>query len=235
MTELVSKSQRDDLTKSSEAQPESTNLSSKRSLIRRLRKDRSARTNFVDSHINKTLAFQIRSLRGNLSQEQAVEKLGMNQNAISRLENPSYGKATLTTLKRIASAYDVGLLVEFVPFSRLVNRVSGTPQIDLGLTPATMAVSNFDEEEMQGVFENQPIPPAPQPQIRSWRWSARFGLPVYLQADTPGGMAAMFFRSNASAVPRQMLGTSDETVPMIPVPDSASGLGAEGPMPQQGE
>lgn len=76
----------------------------------------------------------------------AVEKLGMNQNAISRLENPYYGKATLTTLKRLAAAYDVGLLVEFVPFSRLIDRVSGTPFVDYGLSPDTMSVPSFDEE-----------------------------------------------------------------------------------------
>lgn len=81
-----------------------------------------------------------------MSQEQAVEKLGMNQNAISRLENPYYGKATLTTLKRIASAHDVGLLVEFVPFSRLIDRASGTPHLDPGLGPSTMNVRSFEEE-----------------------------------------------------------------------------------------
>jgi transcriptional regulator with XRE-family HTH domain len=111
-----------------------------------LKRGPDARIKFVDSHINKTLAFQIRSLRGELSQEKAMEKLGMNQNAISRLENPYYGKATLTTLKRIASAYDIGLLVEFVPYSRLMDRVSGTPFFDLGLNPNTMNVANFDAE-----------------------------------------------------------------------------------------
>ena len=81
-----------------------------------------------------------------MSQEEAVKKLGMNQNAISRLENPYYGKATLTTLKRIAAAYDVGLLVEFVPFSRLIDRASGTPHLDPGLGPSTMNVRSFEEE-----------------------------------------------------------------------------------------
>jgi transcriptional regulator with XRE-family HTH domain len=153
MTQLANESQRDDLTRSSEGQPESTNLNSRETLIRRLQRGPDARTKFVDSHINKTLAFQVRSLRGEMSQEKAVEKLGMNQNAISRLENPYYGKATLTTLKRIASAYDVGLLVEFVPFSRLVDRVSGTPHIDYGLSPNTMNVPSFEEEVGQGILE----------------------------------------------------------------------------------
>ena len=95
----------------------------------------------------------MRSLRGDMSQEQAMDKLGMNQNAISRLENPYYGKATLTTLKRIAAAYDVGLLVEFVPFSRLVDHVSGTPSTDPGLSPLTMNVPSFEEELQRGDLE----------------------------------------------------------------------------------
>jgi transcriptional regulator with XRE-family HTH domain len=115
-------------------------------LIRQLKKGPAARAKFVDSEINKTTAFQIRSLRGDASQQQVMEKLGMNQNAISRLENPYYGKATLTTLKRIAAAHDVGLLVEFVPFSRLIDRASGTPFLDPGLSPSTMNVQGFSAE-----------------------------------------------------------------------------------------
>ena len=153
MTESAKKSQRDDLMKLSEVQPESTNLSSRETLIRRLKRGPDARTKFVDSQINKTLAFQIRSLRGDMSQEKAMEKLGMNQNAISRLENPYYGKATLTTLKRIAAAYDVGLLVEFVPFGRLVAHVSGTPFMDPGLSPSTMSLPSFAEEVELGTLE----------------------------------------------------------------------------------
>jgi len=83
-----------------------------------------------------------------------VEELtGIKQQAISRLENPSYGKATLTTLKKIAAAFDVGLLVEFVPFSQLIKRVSGTPYIERGLSPETMNVPSFDEEEKQSTLE----------------------------------------------------------------------------------
>src|ERR1700683_1503941 len=156
MTEQENKLPKEDSTKSSDEQQESTNLTTRESLIQRLRKGPDARTRFVDSQINKTLAFQIRALRGALSQEKVMEKLGMNQNAISRLENPYYGKATLTTLKRIASAYDVGLLVEFVPYSRLVDRASGTPHTDNGLNPGTMNVPNFEEETIQGAIEERP-------------------------------------------------------------------------------
>lgn len=125
------------------------NLASHDGLMRRLRRGPSVRAKFVESHVSKKLAFQIRSLRGDLSQEDMAAKVGIKQQALSRLENPYYGKATLTTLKRIATGCDVGLLVEFVPFSQLVNRVSGTPYTERGLSPETMNVPDFDEEEKQ--------------------------------------------------------------------------------------
>jgi hypothetical protein len=81
------------------------------------------------------------------------QKTGIKQQVISRLENPYYGKATLTTLKKMAAANDVGLLVEFVPYSELINRVSGTPYVERGYRPETMNVPSFEEEEKEGVLE----------------------------------------------------------------------------------
>lgn len=111
-----------------------------------------ARTRFVESHLSKGLAFQLRSLRDreSWSQQQLAAKVGMTQNAISRLENPNYGKATLTTLKRIAAAFDVALVVRFEPFSRLVGWVSGTPYTEQGMSPESLAVPSFASDP--GIF-----------------------------------------------------------------------------------
>jgi len=57
----------------------------------------------------------------------------MTPNNFSRLESPDYGKHTLSSLKRIADALDVALVVRFVPFSQYINWLSGTPQVDEGL------------------------------------------------------------------------------------------------------
>jgi hypothetical protein len=70
----------------------------------------------------------------------------MNQNAVSRLESPNYGKATLTTLRRIAKVFDVALMVRFVPFSQLTDWVSGTPRLDLGLSPDLLRLPSFTQE-----------------------------------------------------------------------------------------
>jgi transcriptional regulator with XRE-family HTH domain len=112
----------------------------------------------VESGISKGLAYQLRAMREarNWSQEELAALVGMPQTAISRLESPNYGKATVTTLKRVARVYDVGLDIRFVPFSLLVDRMSKTPRVDMGLTSDSIDVPSFEEEVSQGAFDNQP-------------------------------------------------------------------------------
>jgi transcriptional regulator with XRE-family HTH domain len=64
---------------------------------------------------------------------------GKPRNVISRLENPNYGALTLKTLLEMASAFEVALLVRFVPFSRLLREYSDTS------TSALSASSVFNE------------------------------------------------------------------------------------------
>jgi len=108
----------------------------------------------VDSYLNKHLAFQLRTMRDDKgwSQQETAERARMTQNAISRLENPFYGKATLTTLKRIAATHDVALVVTFVPFSQLVDWVTGTPYVEKGLRPESMHTPAFNQEMTSGAF-----------------------------------------------------------------------------------
>jgi transcriptional regulator with XRE-family HTH domain len=133
-------------------------LSSKQSVLARLRRGRAARQQFVESHLNKGMAYQIRATRDRLewSQERLANEVDMNQNAISRLESPEYGKQTITTLKRLAAAFDVGLIVRFVPFSEMVDWVSCTPRVAEGLTTRALAVPSFEKEESEGAFAERP-------------------------------------------------------------------------------
>jgi transcriptional regulator with XRE-family HTH domain len=141
---------------------QSTDSSSRRSLIQRLKRGPQVRARFVESNISKALAFQIRSLRDQAgwSQQSLAEKIGSNQNAVYRAENPNYGKQTITTLKKIAAAFDVALVVRFVPFSELVDWVSGTPRIIAGLTTAALEVPCFVAENEAGAFDaSERVPP----------------------------------------------------------------------------
>jgi transcriptional regulator with XRE-family HTH domain len=124
-------------------------LNSVNALIKRLTRGKAERERFVESHLAKGIAHQIRAIRDNLrwSQEELAQKIGMTQNAISRLESAEYGRPTITTLKRLASAFDTGLIVRFAPFSEMVCWISGTPLTVQGLSRASLAVPSFAEDE----------------------------------------------------------------------------------------
>ena len=106
-------------------------------------KDKRQRDAFVSAHINTGIPFQIRALRDQRRWSQ--KELGeytlkkMTQEVISRLEDPNYSKFTLTTLKRLASAFDVALMVRFVPFSELV-------EWEMNLSPESLEVLSFNQE-----------------------------------------------------------------------------------------
>jgi transcriptional regulator with XRE-family HTH domain len=129
-------------------------LNSLDAVVARLRRGKHVRKQFVESHINKTLAHQIRATRDRLgwSQERLAREVGMNQNAISRLESPDYGKPTITTLKRLAAALDVALVVRLVPFSELAYWVSGTSYLNKGLSTESLAVPDFAAEDSSGAL-----------------------------------------------------------------------------------
>ena len=97
---------------------------------------------FVEENIRNGIAFQIRALRKRhqLSQEQLGQRAGMAQNVISRLEDPEYGKFTINTLLTLATAFDVALIVKFVPFSELFRSLKN-------LSPEVLAASSFAEEK----------------------------------------------------------------------------------------
>jgi transcriptional regulator with XRE-family HTH domain len=127
---------------------------SRTAIVKRLFRGRAARQRFVESHLAKGIAFQVRAIRELLrwSQHKLADEIGSNQNAIYRLESPDYGKATLTTLKKVAAAMDVALIVRFVPFSEIADWVSGTPRMNYGLDYGALAVPNFDAENKAGTF-----------------------------------------------------------------------------------
>lgn len=115
-------------------------LHSENKLISKLR-DRDFRSAFTSSRINNFLAFQIRALRQKKkwSQVELARRLKTSQNAVSRMENPSYGKHSITTLKRLGEILDVGLVVWFVPFSELIKRTAN-------LSTENVIVPSFEEE-----------------------------------------------------------------------------------------
>lgn len=106
-------------------------------------KDKEYRDAFAVEHIDTGIPFQIRTLREQkdrkLTQKELGIRAGMAQETISRIEDPNYGKLTLKTLKRLASVFDVALMVKFIPFSELV-------EWELRLTPNSLDAVSFEND-----------------------------------------------------------------------------------------
>jgi len=99
------------------------NMNSVREQLARKLQDKEYRDAFVSEQIFSGLPLKIHALREqrHLSQKQLGEKAGVAQAWISKLEDPNYGKLTISTLLRLASAFDVGLEVDFVPFAKALE------------------------------------------------------------------------------------------------------------------
>lgn len=106
---------------------------SRKEKVKNIVADKAYRDFYNETYLKKWIPFQVKTLRNERkwSQEQAGEALGKGQNAISRLESPSYSKVTLQTLIEIAQGYDVGLIVKFVPFSRLLKEYEDVSSMSL--------------------------------------------------------------------------------------------------------
>jgi len=124
-------------------------LYSKKGLLERIRRGKKARAKLVSSNLDKGVAFQIRAIRDQqeLTQANLAREVGMTQNNLSRLEDETYGKHTLSSLKRVAEALDVALVVRFVPFSQYIDWLSSTSHLDLGISAAALAPASFESEE----------------------------------------------------------------------------------------
>ncbi len=122
-----------------------------RELIRSFR-DSEYRREFATEQVAIGLAFQIRLLRESRgwTQDQLAQRTSKAQETISQLENPNYGRHTVSTLKKLASTFDVALSVRFVSFSELASRT-------VRLTPQNLAPPSFDKE-YQYAFVDAPIP-----------------------------------------------------------------------------
>lgn len=78
---------------------------------------------FAEEQLNTFIAFQIRAIREQreLTQGQLGALCGKAQGWISQLENPNYGRFSLSTLKTLARAFDCMLEVRFKSFLDFSN------------------------------------------------------------------------------------------------------------------
>jgi transcriptional regulator with XRE-family HTH domain len=114
----------------------------KRSQIARSLRDKEYRDAFVQEHIETGVPFQIREMRRSRgwTQRELGERIEMKQETISKFESMNYGSFTLRTLKRLASAFDVALIVRFAPYSELVDFAAD-------LSPEDLAVPSYADDQ----------------------------------------------------------------------------------------
>jgi len=103
--------------------------------------DKEFRHFYLSAHIRELLAQQIRATREQRgwTQGELAEKSGMAQERISLLEDPDYSGVTLKTLRRLAEAFDVALIVRYAPFSELLRWVEA-------LSPEQLALPGFEND-----------------------------------------------------------------------------------------
>lgn len=80
---------------------------------------------YMNSHQSSRLATQIKVLREQrgLTQSGLAELSGLKQERISKLEDVDYDSWTLSTLRKLAKAFDTTLHVSFTPFSEGIKDV----------------------------------------------------------------------------------------------------------------
>jgi transcriptional regulator with XRE-family HTH domain len=101
-------------------------------VVNKLRRVRYRRA-FAAAHVRVSLSLQLKSLRRDrgLTQAELAEQVGMRQERISQIEDPNYGRHSITTLSRLAEFYDVVLDVKFVSFDKLIADLKARRSEDL--------------------------------------------------------------------------------------------------------
>ncbi len=95
---------------------------SKAALLEKLT-NKQYRDALISEEIDVGLPMQLREMRESRGWKQAevAKKIGTAQPRFPVMEKPGYGNFSLTTLKKLASVFDVGLIVSFVPFSEMID------------------------------------------------------------------------------------------------------------------
>jgi transcriptional regulator with XRE-family HTH domain len=113
----------------------------RRDKLANLLKDSAFRAQFASDQPGEFLPLQIKRLRERhgWTQSELAERAGTQQVVVSRWENPDNRGITLNTLKRLARAFDVALMVRFAPFSEFIDWVCT-------LSARSFEPASFDEE-----------------------------------------------------------------------------------------
>lgn len=118
--------------------------------------DKEYREGYDEGFLDQRIATQIRVLRDQRkwSQSELGERAGMRQSRISTLEEPDYGSSSINTLRRLASAFDLRLIVSFEEWNTLLHDVEHA-------SPQELSRRSFDDDPvLHGNVEATPPRPS---------------------------------------------------------------------------
>jgi transcriptional regulator with XRE-family HTH domain len=70
-----------------------------------------------------------------MTQKDLAAAIGTRQSAISRVEDPAYGRINLATLGKIADVFKCALLLRFVPYDQFAEQTRDTSMAALTVKP----------------------------------------------------------------------------------------------------
>jgi len=96
---------------------------------------------YLQQRVFELLALQIRLLRENRgwSQAELAERAGLSCRAVQYAEDAVVGRVSVRTLKKIATAFDVALILRFTSWSDLLRW--------LAVIDAWLATPSYEEEK----------------------------------------------------------------------------------------
>jgi len=116
-------------------------------------KDKEYAHAYVDEFLNASIATQIKVLREQRKwdQKELATKSGMKQPRISLLENINYSMWSISTLKKLAEAFDVTLKVSFESFSIRINDIDNFNRESLERLSRMDDLSFSEQAELKGL------------------------------------------------------------------------------------
>ncbi len=165
-------------------------------LLSKLRQ-KTYRNAYVKAHLAQGLAYQICALRQQRgwSQKDLAEKLSLkNQSAVARMEDPSYGKLSIATLLKLASAFDVALSIRFQSYSKFLEDRND-------LTSASLEARSFDDDQFESVWAKHVAGLGSAERISdiSWRYASSLTSPAANHPNISAATVTRFPKCEISA------------------------------------
>lgn len=106
---------------------------------------------YMESHAASRIAAQVHALRKQRkwSQQQLAERAGIAQERISKIECADFSSLTLSTLHKLARAFDVDVRVSFESFSRGILDIINLNPKALEVASRPVALKAFEDTRLK--------------------------------------------------------------------------------------